>query len=85
MGTVGQGWVGRIDPCANADLYPNKLGTMLNGAGNNCATNFKWVWKQDSGGKHTHMVSVKESPDGTFVLAAGLRKSTNSGDKIDIW
>ncbi|CBY23664.1 unnamed protein product [Oikopleura dioica] len=69
-GAVGQGWVGRVDPCTNAGSYENKLGTFLNGAGNNCAQNFKWVWKHDSGGKHTHMVSVKESPDRTFVLAA---------------
>ncbi|CBY12478.1 unnamed protein product [Oikopleura dioica] len=72
--TVRQFFVTKIKTCDPATTYTNAFGTMLTGAGTNCAENYDWSFLKT--GNNCNAVSVKESADGTYVLAAGLHQST---------
>jgi len=78
MSQIGQCVVSKVMPCATAAEYAFPLGNNLNGAGANCAENFKWAWLNNNNNRYCHMVSVKESADGSYVLAAGTRQSTST-------
>ena len=47
-----------IDPCANPSDYASVYGVQLEGAGNDCKTNYKWAFSMQNG-KRSHLVSVK--------------------------
>jgi len=83
MSQIGQCVVSKVMPCATAAEYAMPLGNDLNGAGANCAENFKWAWLNNNNNRYCHMVSVKESADGSYILAAGTRQSTSTSNNYN--
>ena len=70
--------VTRIDLCSDLSKYDSALGVNLSGPGTNCANQFTWSWKEPVTTKHASVVWVAESPDGSYILAVGVKQMTNS-------
>ena len=75
-----EGIIIKIKPCDNTSEYSNNIGTILGSAGNNCATQYVWGTKLGGNdGKWDVVLSVKESPNGEFVIAVGAKHADGSG------
>ena len=56
--------------------YESALGVNLPSPGTNCKDSFTWSWKEPDSTKHAKLVWVAESPDGTYILAVGVKQVT---------
>ena len=68
------GFVTRIDLCEPVSQYENPFGTTLTAPGNNCKSKFKWSFLNKNSGRNLKLAWVAESPDGSYILAAGVRQ-----------
>ena len=77
--------VNAMELCPKMSDYNVPGGTTLTGSTTNgtfkCKKNFKWSWRSKIAGKSEKFGYVTASPDGSYVLAAGIREKqkTSSG------
>lgn len=73
----------RVDICPNLSSYENPTDTLLDSANGaaDCAKKFTWVWTGVATGSK-NLGWVKTSPDGSYVLAAGVQEI---GDTFRRW
>ena len=77
--------VNAMELCPNMADYNVPGGTTLTGSTTNgtfkCKKNFKWSWRSNIANKSEKFGYVTASPDGSYVLAAGVREKqkTSSG------
>lgn len=73
-----QGVIARVDVCNPLSSYedPTNAEVGVPSGSANCATDYSWVWKTSSS-FHEMFGYVATSPDGTYVLAAGVKEMSN--------
>ena len=74
-----QSVVVRVDQCSKMNQYADKTSVDLGPPSGtpNCKSDYTWAWK-GSGSKHNMLGFVATSPDGTYLIAAGVKEKNNN-------
>ena len=68
------GFVVRVDLCSDITQYESVTGVNLNKPGTNCKNSFTWSFKDSTPSLHGKFAWVAESPDGSYVIAVGVKE-----------
>lgn len=74
-----QSIVVRVDRCSKMSQYADKTSVELGPPSGtpNCKKDYTWVWKAPSS-KKSMLGFVATSPDGTYVIVAGVKEKNNN-------
>ena len=63
--------------------YANPLGTVLQGPGSDCRDKYTWAYRESNNNRDAKINFVAESPDGSYVIAVGIRQRTSNAQRYN--